>query len=78
MDIQTQKSLLIEQFKQIDDIDLIKAIKQFLNYAVKKQTVDIDVPEWHKKIVRTRIKNTKPEECAPWGDVEKKLDMKYK
>ena len=70
MNIQAQKSLIIEQFKQIDDVDLIKAIKQLLNYAVKKQTADFDIPEEHKKIVRERIKNTKPEDMLNWDDVK--------
>ena len=70
MNIQAQKSLIIEQFKQIDDVDLIKAIKQLLNYAVKKQNVDFDIPEEHKKIVRERIKNTKPEDMLNWDDVK--------
>lgn len=39
---------------------------------------EFDIPEWHKEIVRDRIKNSKPEDYIPWEVVEKKLDAKYK
>lgn len=38
---------------------------------------DFVVPEWHKEIVRERIKNTKEEDYIPWEEVKKKLDIKY-
>lgn len=36
MDIQAQKAIIIEQFKQLNDINLITAIKSLLDYAIKK------------------------------------------
>jgi len=35
----------------------------------------IDVPEWQKKIVRERIKNTKPEDYLSWEEVVQKLKL---
>lgn len=39
---------------------------------------EFEVPEWHKEIIRERIKSSKPEDMLSWEDVEKKLDAKYK
>jgi hypothetical protein len=38
------------------------------------------VPDWHKKIVKERIKKyeTSPEKMLDWEDVSKRLDEKYK
>lgn len=38
---------------------------------------DFVVPEWHKEIVRKRIRNTKEEDYIPWEEVKKELDIKY-
>ena len=45
MDLQAQKTLIIEQFKKVDDIDLINAIKNILDYALKKEKENFDIPE---------------------------------
>ena len=37
MDIQSQKAIIIEQFKEVNDIDLIIAIKNLLDFALKKE-----------------------------------------
>ena len=33
------------------------------------------VPEWQKKIVRERIKNTRSEEYLSWDEVQQKLNF---
>ncbi len=43
-----------------------------LDFA-KVDKEDLVVPEWQKKIVRERIKNTKPEDYLSWEEVEHKL-----
>jgi len=43
MNIQTQKAIMIEQFKQINDINLINAIKSMLDYALKKEKDVFDI-----------------------------------
>ena len=39
-----------------------------------------DIPEWHKEIVKLRIKKykNKQDELIDWDEIEKKLDTKYK
>lgn len=37
MNIQAQKAIIIEQFKQVNDVNLINAIKNILDYALKKE-----------------------------------------
>ena len=37
MDIQTEKTQLIQQLKQINDIELIKALKNLMEYALGKE-----------------------------------------
>ena len=78
MDIQLEKAIIIEQFQQINDADLIKAFKSLLDYSLKKQK-EIkaqDVPEWHKDIVRNRLAHAKahPETLLSWDDVMQELD----
>jgi hypothetical protein len=77
MDIQTQKAQIIEQFKQIDDINLLKAIKSLLEYASlnKKISQETEIPETHKQIVRSRIKKyaNNPESYLTWDQIEQKI-----
>ena len=37
MDIQAEKSLLIKQLQQIDDVELINTLKSLMQYALGKQ-----------------------------------------
>jgi hypothetical protein len=55
MDIQTQKEVIIEQFKLLNDENLIQAIKNLLEYALKKEQESLEVPEAHQKIVMERF-----------------------
>ena len=59
MDIQAQKALIIEQFKQVDDISLINAIKSLLDYASKKENEYYDIPESHQELVMERFENVR-------------------
>ena len=42
MNIQSEKKSIINRFKQIEDVSLIKAIRNLLDYAAKKELKDID------------------------------------
>jgi len=55
MDIKTQKEVIIEQFKLLNDENLIQAIKNLLEYALKKEQESLEVPEAHQKIVMERF-----------------------
>jgi len=47
--------------------------KNFGTVKVTEVQEDIVVPEWHKKIVRDRIKNTKPEDYISLEELESRL-----
>ncbi len=71
MDIQLQKSIIIEQFKQVNDIDILNAIQSILKFALVKKNNDFDIPEWHKDIVRERIENSNDDDYIDWEEAEK-------
>jgi hypothetical protein len=75
MDIQTQKEIIIEQFKQVEDVDLIKAIKSMLDYSVKKEADIYNIPEKHQKLVMQRfdlVRNS-PDRLLDWDEAKKTL-----
>ena len=80
MDIQAEKINIIKQFKQINDIDLIHAIKSLLDYARNKEQSDSDrdVSENQKQIVRGRIKKYEdsPESYLTWHEIEHEIISK--
>jgi len=75
MDIQAQKALIIEQFKQVNDISLINAIKSLLEYASKKEEEYYDIPEAHQKLVMERFENVRkdPDRLLEWDEAKKTL-----
>ena len=75
MNIQAEKALIIEQLKQINDINLINAIKSILDYAIKKEKDIYEIPEAHQELVMERYdKNRKyPERLLDWDEEKKKL-----
>ena len=73
MDIQLQKSIIIEQFNQVNDINLIKAIQGILEYALAKKNDDFEIPQWHKDIVRERIDNSNDDDYISWKETKELL-----
>lgn len=75
MNIQTRKAILIEQVKQIDDEDLIAAIQNMLDYALKKEQGMPDIPESHQKLVMERFDTVRkdPDRLVDWDEAKKKL-----
>jgi hypothetical protein len=77
MDIQSQKARIIEQFKQIDDINLLKAIISLLEYVSLNMKIsqEMEIPENQKQIVRSRIKKfaNNPECYLTWDQIEQKI-----
>jgi hypothetical protein len=73
MNVQAQKAIIIEQFKQVDDINLINAIKNLPDYAREKEKEIFDVPEAHQKMVLERYANVRknPERLLDWDEVKK-------
>jgi len=66
MNIQTQKAIIIEQFKQVEDINLINAIKSLLDYASKKEKKVFDIPEAHQKLVMDRFFKVRKQPERRW------------
>ena len=80
MNVQAQKAIIIEQFKQVDDVNLIKAIKNMLDYALKKEKESNDIPEAHQKLVMERFEKIRknPERLLDWDEAKKTLKKKKK
>jgi hypothetical protein len=75
MNIQAQKEIIIEQFKQVNDVNLINAIKNLLDYALKKEKESLEVPEAHQKLVIERFDKVRknPERLLDWEEAKKTL-----
>lgn len=75
MNIQAEKAIIIEQFRQVDDVNLIHAIKNMLDYALKKEKESLDIPEAHQKLVMERFDKVRenPERLLDWDEAKKTL-----
>jgi aspartate/methionine/tyrosine aminotransferase len=75
MNVQAQKAVIIEQFKQVNDVNLINAIKNMLDYALKKEQESFEVPEAHQKLVMERFDKVRknPERLLDWDEAKKTL-----
>nr|NQU92752.1 addiction module protein [Bacteroidota bacterium] len=75
MNLQAQKAIIIKQFNQINDENLINAIKNILDYALKKEQQNLDIPEAHQKLVMERFEKVRkdPERLLDWEEVKKTL-----
>lgn len=76
MNVQAQKAIIIEQFKQVNDVNLINAIKNMLDYALKKEQESLEVPEAHQKLVMERFDKVRknPERLLDWDEAKKTLN----
>ena len=75
MNVHAQKAIIIEQFKQVNDINLINAIKSMLDYALKKEQENFEVPEVHQKIVMERFDKVRKDakRLLDWDEAKKTL-----
>jgi len=75
MNLNAQKAVIIEQFKQGNDVNLINAIKNMLDYALKKEQESLEVPEAHQKLVMDRFNKVKkdPDRLLDWDEAKKTL-----
>jgi hypothetical protein len=75
MSIQAEKAVIIEQFKQVNDINLIHAIKSLLDYALNKEQESPDIPEAHQKLVSERFEKVQknPDRLLDWDEVKTTL-----
>lgn len=70
MDLAVKKREIIEQIDKTDDEKLVWAIARLLHLDD-----DIDIPEWHKKIVEERIEKYEAGggKMKNWEEVQKNL-----
>lgn len=75
MNAQAQKAIIIEQFKQVNDENLIRAIKSMLEYALSKEKQSYTIPEDQQKLVMDRFEEVRnnPERLIDWDEVKKSL-----
>lgn len=75
MDLQAQKDIIIEQFKQVNDVDLVNAIKELLDSAIKKRGKEYSIPPEHQNLVMERFDKAQkdPETLLDWDDAKNKL-----
>jgi len=75
MNVQVEKAIIIEQFKQVNDVNLIHAIKSMLDYAFKKEADVYGIPEEHQKLVMQRFEKvrTNPKRLLDWDEAKKTL-----
>jgi hypothetical protein len=76
MNLQAQKAIIIEQVQQVNDSDLIAAIKSMLDYAKKKEQKVYDIPEAHQNLVMERFAKTRenPDRLLDWDEAKKTLN----
>jgi len=75
MNIQTRKAIMIEQFKQVNDEDLIDVIQNMLDYALKKEQGIPDIPESHQRLVMERFDKVGKDQdrLVDWDEAKKRL-----
>ena len=74
MNMQAQKAIIIEQFKQVNDVNLINAIQSMLDYALNKEEV-FTIPEAHRELVMERFDKVRgnTERLLDWDEAKKIL-----
>lgn len=77
MNIQAQKAIIIEQFKQVNDEKLINAIKSMLDYALGKEEQKNEIPEKDQNMVMERFAKVRanPDRLLDWEDAKKTLNF---
>jgi len=75
MNIQAQKTIIIEQFKHVTDVNLINAIKNMLDEALKKEQKNIKIPDSHQNLVNERFDKIRkdPERLLDWDEAKETL-----
>lgn len=64
----------------MNDVNLINAIKNMLDYALNKEKESMDIPEAHQKLVMERFDRVKknPERLLDWDEAKKTLKAWWK
>ena len=64
----------------MNDVNLINAIKNMLDYALNKEKESMDIPEAHQKLVMERFDRVRknPERLLDWDEAKKTLKAWWK
>jgi hypothetical protein len=74
MNLQDQKAIVIEQFKHVNDVNLVNAIKNMLDYALSKEQDNNEIPEAHQKLVMERFDQAHKDPGQTFGLERSKKD----
>ena len=75
MNIQSERLNIIEQINKIDDVFLLRSIKNLLDFAKSREKViDLDIPVIQQSLVKERVKKyeNNETEILSWNDLEQK------
>ena len=76
MDLQSQKAIIIERFKQVEDENLIRAIKNLLDFAQKKESEVYEISEATQNLVMERFEKLKKNLKNFWSGMKQKKSLK--
>jgi hypothetical protein len=76
MNVRIQKELIIKQFRQVEDENLIRVIKSMLDYASEKEKQVYLIPDDHQKLVMDRYEEVRknPDRLLDWEEAKKRLN----
>jgi len=55
MNIQEEKALIVERLDKINDLDLLLAIKNLMDFGLKMESTHYNIPNHHKTILDQRL-----------------------
>ena len=55
MNIQEEKALIAERLDKINDLDLLLAIKNLMDFGLKMESAHYKIPDHHKTILDQRL-----------------------
>lgn len=71
-DILNDKQFILNFIRENDNPSIISQMKEMVEkLRSNKSDDDLVIPEWHKKLVRERVKNSKPENMISLEDLDK-------
>lgn len=82
MDLSAEKELFLKRFEKITDIELIKVLNAFLDYALTNETLkqetnagNYELSEEHKQILNERLAyyQHNKDKLISWEDVKKRI-----
>ena len=73
--ISSDKQFLLNFISKTENSSLISKLKKKAEKLLSKEEKELFIPEWHKEIVRKRIKSSKLENMISLEDLDKHLTV---